>query len=62
VPGVIKSNQIKSQGQTHAPKEIGEARIGAQAVESWIDFQARQQSVVRLICLIEPLEGLIFIA
>lgn len=41
--------------------EIGETRVGAQRVESWICVEANDIELALLIGLLEPRESLIFV-
>ena len=57
-----RANHFALLRDIDAPHEIGEPWIRAQAVESGVHFEARQDAVALLIRLLKPNEGLIFIA
>lgn len=58
---LISRNDGGSLLQTYSPYEIGETRIGAQAVESRIHLESGQYPISLLLPFFKPSEGLIFV-
>ena len=62
----IESPQLKVRGkllgESHASYEVGEARVGAQAVEMWVSVEILQLNIMRFVGSFERQKRLIFLA
>ncbi len=55
------NDRMMLRREVHAPKQIVEARVGAQAVQPGIDLHQRESCRALLVCLLEPEERLLLV-
>src|SRR5712692_2197424 len=48
---------IQSLRKSHAPHKIRKARVGTQAVQTWLDLQADQSVIMILVSFFKPFKG-----
>ena len=62
----VKSKKVRVGGmllrESHSSYEVGEARVGAEAVEMWVSVQILQLNIMRLVGSFQRLKRLIFLA